>query len=202
MKTTTYSEVRNLAAYLAGRADDTTGTGLRLPPSEATLLLAFLAAELLTLWTAEAWPELCPDIETITLAADKTFSKREGDEDEMGDVLAIFRDGNPQTTTLCTPIEDWVEANGKVRVNTDQTTLYVEYMTPATDLLSIAAGSLEATTMPRRFRQPLAFKAAAWLLATEDPATAEKFRQLGEGDWRRQAGVLALPWWRKPVMKR
>ena len=194
--------MRNLAAYLAGRADDTTGTGLRLPPSEATLLLAFLSAELLALWNAEAWPELCPDIETITLDADKTFSKREGDADEMGDVLAIFIHGNPQTTTLCQPVEDWVEANGKVRVNTDQTTLYVEYMTPPTDLLSIAAGSLEATTLPRRFLQPLAFKAAGFLLATEDPATAERYRQLGEADWRRQAGMLAVPWWRKPVMRK
>lgn len=201
MRITTYSQVLALAAQLAGRADDTT-SGLRLPPSEAQLLLAFLAAELLDLWTIEAWPELCPDIAPVTLDADKTFSKREGEDNEMGDILSIHICGNPQLTTIAEAVPDFAEADGKVRVQTDQTTLYVEYQLPAPDLLTVPANELDAYELPLRFKNPLAFKAAGWLLTQEDPALSEKYRQLGNAKIALDAGKIPVPWWRGLRMKK
>lgn len=201
MKTVPYSEIKELAAELAGRADDTTN-GLRLPPSEAALLLSFLASDIVDVWNAEAWPELCEDFETVTLSADKTFSKREGDADEMGDILSIYVTANPQTSTICTAVDDWVEADGKVRVMTDQTTLYVEYMQPAPDLLSVEEDDLDDYELPRRFKNILAFRAAAFLLAQEDPALAERYRNLGNARLLAEAGRVPIPWWRKPRMKK
>lgn len=201
MITVPYSEIVALAAQLAGRADDTASGGLRLPPSEATAFLAFLADELVAVWTAAAWPELTPAIASVT-AANRQFSKREGTDDEMGDLLGIWITANPQLTTVCTALEDWAEADGIVRVQTDQTALFVEYLLPAPDLLDVAAANLDAYPLPRRFKPLLAFKAAGFLLATEDPALAEKYRQLGEYRLAREMEKVPVPWWRLAKMKK
>lgn len=55
---TTYGAIKNLAAYLAGRADDTASVP-RLTPSEATSLRAFFAGDLPAVWDREAWSETC-----------------------------------------------------------------------------------------------------------------------------------------------
>lgn len=201
MNTATYSAVRTLAAYYAGRADDTTGGDLRLPPSESALLLAFIADELIQVWQAEAWPELCNDFEAVSVT-DKAFSKREGDNDEMGDILSIYITGSPHTTTLCSPIEDWVEADGEVRVETTEATVYVEYQDPAPDLLAVDSGDLDDYELPLRFKPILALRAAAWLLAEEDPARAEKYRQLANARLAYEAGRVTVPWWRRAVVKK
>ena len=88
MKTVPYSQIQALAADLAGRPRD------KLPTSEATMLRAFFAEELPDLWNREAWPELCDHLEAVTLDANACFSTREGDADEMGDILAIIMGGN------------------------------------------------------------------------------------------------------------
>ena len=96
MKTVTYSQIEALAGDLAGRMRD------KLPTSEATMLRAFFAEELADLWNREAWPELCDHIEAVTLDANLCFDTREGDANEMGDILALIVGGNPMTTSQVT----------------------------------------------------------------------------------------------------
>ena len=74
MKTVTYQQVKELAAQLAGRADDTATGGLKLSVSEATMLRTFFAAELPDLWNREAWPELCDHLMEVTLDDDHCFA--------------------------------------------------------------------------------------------------------------------------------
>lgn len=198
MKTVTYQQIKNLATELAGRTRD------KLPTKEATMLRAFFAAELVDIWNREAWPELVPDFEAITVASG-TFSKREGAANEMGDILCIYEQGSPQTTNQVTAVEDWVEADDEVRLVTQQSTVYVEYQLPPTDLLDSDFDDptdLDAVTLSRRFRLPLAWKGASHLLAVEDPALSNKYLALAEAEIDKQRGQLKLPWWRKAIIKR
>lgn len=74
----TYGQIKQLAAYLAGRADDTTGLNLKLSVSEAAMLRAFFAEELRNVWLREAWPETCDHITATELDANKCFVKAAG----------------------------------------------------------------------------------------------------------------------------
>lgn len=201
MKTVTYSQVVQLAATLAGRFDDTTsGTALRLPPSEASALLLFLAAELPDLWTREAWPELCDHLESVSLDAEKCFDTREGDADEMGDVLAVLEaDASPLTTTIGTalPPEKWSRLDDRVNVRTLRGSVWVDWQTPAPELLAVPAVDLDDYELPARFKLPLAARAAALLIAEEDPQRAAALRAVAEEDVRKHAARLRRPWWRQ-----
>jgi hypothetical protein len=192
VKTTTYGDIKNLAAELAGRTRD------NLPTSEATMLLAFFAMELPDVWNKEAWPELCDNLEAVD-ATGGVFSKREGDPDEMGDILAIFTGGDPRSTTNVIRLknDEIAEGDGQVRIITDMSTVYVDWQTPVTDLLAIDDEDLAATELPLRFKLPLAFRGAAHLLSVEDPALANKYLSMAETELQRQASKLSPPWWRK-----
>jgi hypothetical protein len=195
MKTTTYEEIKLLAADLAGRPRD------KLPPSEATMLRAFFAAELPDLWQREAWPELCDHLESVTLDSNKCFSLREGDADEMGDILAIIHGGNPLTTNRVTvlPRSQYTRLEDRVNVLAETDTVYVDWQTPAPDLLAAAydvEATLDATPLPVRFRLPLAARGAALLLADEDPQRAAALRLLADNELTKQAQRVQVPWWR------
>lgn len=208
MKTVPYSQIQALAADLAGRPRD------KLPTSEATMLRAFFAEELPDLWNREAWPELCDHIEAVTLDANACFSTREGDSDEMGDILAIIEGGNPLTTNAATvlPREQYTRLDDRVNVRALSGSLYVDWQTPAPDLLdddaiiaTVVVGTPSATTialalplyeLPARFKLPLAARGAALLIAEEDPAQAGVLRGLAENNLMRQVTRLSKPWWR------
>lgn len=198
MKTVPYSEIQALAADLAGRPRD------KLPTSEATMLRAFFAEELPDLWTREAWPELCDHIEAVTLDDDACFSTREGAANEMGDILAIIMGGNPllMNTVTVLPRENWTRLDDRVNVRTLSGSLYVDWQTPAPDLLDNAAlaiandAALQAYEIPARFKLPLAARGAALLIAEEDPQQAGTLRGLAEQNMAKQVARLSKPWWR------
>lgn len=198
MKTVPYSQIQALSADLAGRPRD------KLPTSEATMLRAFFAEELPDLWTREAWPELCDHIEAVTLDDNACFSTREGDPTEMGDILAIIMGGNPllMNTVTVLPRENWSRLDDRVNVRTLSGSLYVDWQTPAPDLLDNTAlgiandAALQAYEIPARFKLPLAARGAALLLAEEDPAQAGVLRGLAENNLARQVARISKPWWR------
>lgn len=200
MKTVPYSQIEALAADLAGRPRG------KLPTSEATMLRAFFAEELPDLWNREAWPELCDHLEAVTLDANNCFSTREGDADEMGDILALIEGGNPLTTNAVSvlPREKYTRLNDRVNVRTANSSagLWVDWQTPAPDLLDNDAlgiandAALGAYALPARFKKPLAARGAALLLAEEDPAQAGVLRGIAEANLARQTARLTKPWWR------
>ena len=206
MKTVPYSEIETLAAQYAGRPPG------KLPTSEATMLRLFFAEELPDLWTREAWPELCDHLEAVTLDANACFSTREGEATEMGDILALIEGGNPLTTNAVQvlPRENWTRLEDRVNVRATSGSLYVDWQTPAPDLLDddaiIAAVDDPAATtialalplyeLPARFKLPLAARGAALLIAEENPAQAGVLRGLAEANLARQAARLKRPWWR------
>lgn len=197
MKTVTYEQIKLLAADLAGQPRG------KLPTSDATMLRAFFAAELPDLWNREAWPELCDHLETVTLDANNCFSLREGAADEMGDILAVIIGGNPLTSTLIRtiPKEQVTRLNGRAHITTDLTgSVYVDWQTPAPDLLAAALdveATLNAYTLPARFKLPLAARGAAMLLDDENPQKATLLRGTAELELSKQAARLEKPWWRK-----
>jgi hypothetical protein len=189
MKTVTYAEISSLAARLAGRPPD------KLPVSEAELLRDFIGDHLPRIWNREAWPELCNDFETVAVASGQ-FSKNDATK---GDVLSIYSQGNPQIQTNVIAVKDWVETDGAVRVTdpTGSASLYVEYQDPVATLPDYDEAGLDATTLPERFRFPLARLAAADLIEEEDPAKAERLRSRAERELGEQASRFNRPWWRK-----
>lgn len=201
MRTVTYNTIKLLAADLAGRPRD------KLPTSEATMLRAYFAAELPDLWNREAWPELCDHLELVTLDADNCFDTREGDADEMGDILAVLMGGNPLTSAQVTvlPRTAYSRLNDRVNVMASVTgSLYVDWQTPAPDLLDNTAlgiandAALETYELPERFKLPLAARGAALLIGDENPAQAGVLRGMADTHMARQAARLNNPWWRKP----
>lgn len=198
MKTVPYSQIQALAADLAGRPRD------KLPTSEATMLRAFFAEELPDLWTREAWPELCDHIEAVTLDDESCFSTREGDADEMGDILAIVLGGNPLLTNIATvlPRENWTRLEDRVNVRSLSGSLYVDWQTPAPDLLDNDDLDIEDDAalltyeIPARFKLALAARGAALLISEEDPAQAGVLRGLAEMNLARQVARITRPWWR------
>jgi len=174
-----------------------------LPTTESTMLRAFFAAELPDLWEREAWPELCDHLEAVTLDSANCFDLREGDADEIGDILTIVVGGDPRLTTLVTrlPREQYTRLEDRVNVKALQLqgALYVDWQTPCPDLLASALdveATLNAYTLPLRFRLPLAMRGAALLLGEEDPMRAAALRAAADIELAKQSQRLNKPWWR------
>lgn len=204
MKTVTYDQIKQLAADLAGFPRD------KLPTSDATMLRAFFAAELPDMWNREAWPELCDHLEQVTLDANNCFDLREGDADEMGDILAVIIGGNPLTSTLVStiPKDQVTRLNERVHltmqpgsaVPAGASSVYVDWQTPAPDLLDSDLDDeedLNAYELPARFKLPLAARGAAMLLDDENPQKAGMLRATAELEISKQASRLVKPWWRR-----
>lgn len=164
MKTTTYNDILYQAAEFAGRTRD------KLPPSEAVMLQGFLATEIRDLWQGSyQWPELIPDIKAV-VTTNGTFSKNEGDPaNEMGDILGVWTN-NPQTTTSYLGLR-FNEQDDQVRIEDGGGTVYVEYMLPRPDLMTVDTGNYR---IPDRFRNFLAYMAAGNLVRADG--------QMAQGD--------------------
>lgn len=196
MKTVTYAQIKNLATDFAGRTPD------NLPTSEATMLQTFFAAELADIWNKEVWPELCDNVVSAAVSA-SVFSKNEGAAGEMGDILGVW-DADPRSTSSGANRLEFTEGNGQVRIFSNEGSVWVDYQSPATDLLSTAysaASALSAVTLPARFRVPLAMRGASMLLANEDPALSAKWGGMAEIELIRQASRIVPAWWRQPISR-
>lgn len=197
--TVTYEQVFDLAVQLAGRTPE------NVPVSEATMLQAFCAGELRDLWKKEAWPELCDNLTEVALI-DGAFSKNAGEDDEMGDILAVF-DADPRVAQAWHRFAPHriTEGNGRVYVKTSRETVWVDYQLPVPDLLDASLvgptneAALLAVTLPERFRMALAYRGAAHLLATEDPALAGTYANAAEAELQRMASQVRKPYWRTEV---
>jgi len=195
MRTVTYQRIKELAGQLAGREP------AKLPTAEAAMLRTFCAAHLDELWRREAWPELCDHLEAVTLDAAQCFSLREGDGDEIGDVLWLG-DADPRTSPTATRLNVWTRLNNRVHVATTLATIWVDWQTPVPDLLAAdldASAALNAYPLPERFRLMLAYLGAAALQAEAEPGQAALFRAAAAAELARQAqpGQLSVPWWRR-----
>lgn len=155
MRTVTFNAIIETAAELTGRTAD------NLPLEEAAMLRGFLHTDLLDLWTAAPWPELIPDIEEIAVA-DRQFSKREGEANEMGMIVGVWKN-NPQLTTR-TRLLSFYEGDNKVRLDETITPVFVEYLLPFPALIGLSAAQFDAYEVPERFLPLLSYRAAAVLL--------------------------------------
>ena len=193
MLTTTYSEIKLLAADLADQVRD------KLPPGVATMLRAAFASNLPDLWNREAWPELCDHLEAVALDENQCFDLREGTANEMGDILAIIIGGDPRLTTAVKviPKDQISRLDGRVNVVSPESAVWVDWQTPCPDLLAVADADLDAYALPWRFKLALAAYGASQLLLGTDPQRAALVRQMGDTDLSRQAVRIQSPWWRK-----
>lgn len=200
MKTVTFQEILNLAANYAAR------TTAKLPVAEQTLLQAYLAGEFEPLLRGEAWPFTIPAVFNVT-AVDRQFSKNEGSADplapEMGDILAVML-RNPQTSRRGDPGHvAFSEGDDVVNVETDATSLWVEYQLPYPGvtfpaLAPMTLANFLAATCPREWKQILARRAAAELL-NADSDRAGMGVQYGLAEKALVSAINRLPptpWWR------
>lgn len=198
MKTITYNELLYRAAEAAGRTRD------NIPTPESTLLKSSFALDLPKIWNGFDWNELIPDPVSVTVA-DRAFSKNEGDNDEMGDILGVYT-VDPRTTSKWVSLE-FHEGDNTVRLPPQSTTLpdtvFVEYMLPCTDILAIAAGDLGATTFPLKFAGWLAERGAAQLLTADgDTGLAGAHFGLAESALASEAARITRPLWRRTIRYR
>lgn len=203
MKTTTGQDILNQAAELAQRTRD------KIPQSEQVMLQGFIATEFQSLLDSQSWPELIPAVFNVT-AANRQFSKNEGSADpnnpEMGDILWLG-ERNPETcgTSWSARPVAFSEGDGVVFVETNCTNLWVEYVLPYPGVLFpdlnpglMALATFLAQTLPRRFRNILAHKAAAHLLGSDGNAAAAGVQfGLAQAALAGEINRLPpLPWWR------
>jgi hypothetical protein len=200
----TYETIWDLAVSLAGQTQD------NVNEKDSVLLQVYLAGELPDLWNKEAWPELCDNLSNspVTLT-NGVFSKNLGEANEIGDILGIY-DQDPRVSGNCwhrLPPDRYVDAFGQVYVKTGLGQVWVDYQLPVPDLLDpgligqVNEATLMAIVLPARFRLPLAYRAAAHLIATEDPAMSSQYLKMAEMELARQTASpqLKRPWWRQDV---
>jgi hypothetical protein len=89
---------------------------------------------------------------------------------QIGDVLAVWS-ANPLTTTRYRAVE-WDEGDNAIRIYEGLAQVWVEYMLPRPDLMSVAAGSLPTYKLPARFSNYLALRAGGLLLNSDSQNAA------------------------------
>src|SRR5690606_13495485 len=91
-----------------------------------------------------------------------------------------------------------VRLENRVHVMSDLAgAVWVDWQTPAPDLLAVADEDLDAYELPARFKLPLAARGAALLAADDDPLKAAALRALAETELTKQTVRLTRPWWRR-----
>jgi hypothetical protein len=202
MKTTTFQAVLNGAAEYTGRTSD------KIPVKEQTMLQRYLAAEFRKLLRRRAWAD-CTAFYNAT-AANRQFSKNEGSVDpakpELGDILCVMtadpRAGRRRWRGHCV---DFTEESGVVLVETDKTSLWVEYMLPYPGVVfpnltpeTMTLAAFYAATLPLEFEDALAHMAAARLLGADgNPAGAGVEMGLANAALVDEINAQpAEPWWR------
>lgn len=192
MATIGYDTIRDYAAVLAERIPLSIDPTAGLPDSENLILAQTFANELPDLWNREAWPELCAVASTAL--TDGAFTKN---TTTMGEILGIY-DTDPRSRTTGWQLLDWQDDETTVRVMTMLSPVYVDYQSPPTSLDGKTEAQLTATTLPARFRRPLALLGAAALLDAEDPQQAARYRRQADTEINKQASRIQPAWWRCP----
>lgn len=194
MKTVIYNNVLFRAAEFAGRTRD------KILTSESTMLLGFIAAELNVMWRMACWPELSDNLSSYTPVNNNgivTVTKNEGLAGEIGEVLGVFTD-DPRVTTKARYVK-FNEGNGQIYLLENLAKVWIDWMLPVTDLLSISDPNVLANTLlPARFFLPLAAKAGGWLLQSDgEVAAGNALKAMGEQELNRQAAEVTTPRWRE-----
>ena len=172
MITTTFQDIMIAAAVNAKRSRGVNND--KLNKDEQALLQDALASEFEMLVSAQPWPELIPEFANVT-AANRQFSKNEGAANEMGDLLCVLT-ANPHTCRHWRSVR-FTQGSGVVYVETDHTSLWVEYMLPypgpaLPELGTMTLANFLAAVCPRKFRKILAHKGAARLLDADSASEA------------------------------
>jgi hypothetical protein len=218
MKTTTYLNILNQAAEMAGRTRD------KIPSAEGLMLMNFLGMELASMWNRCCWPELCDNLQSYTPVVGTnntaTVSKNEGaGATEIGDVLGCWS-ADPRGTAQAARQIDFEIGNGQIYLlgrwcgPTPGGNVWIDWQLPAPDLVGIyntagggTAGqaALYATVIPVRFNIPLSCKGASWLLKADGlTQQALVVDQGAEMELDRQSGApeMTMPRWRRNGRRR
>jgi hypothetical protein len=194
-----YDTIRDYAAVLAERIPLSIDPAAGLPDSEDELLALTFASELPDLWNREAWPELCDNLEQVSLTSFR-FSKRIGDPTEMGDILGVYT-ADPRSASVGWSHLEYVEEGDYVRVLTESAAVFVDWQEPPTALDDLTSAQRTAKTLPARFRRTLALLGAAALLDAEDAPKAASYRRQAEIEMQKQASRIQPAWWRRPIAR-
>lgn len=164
------------------------------------MLQGFLATDLQNVWNRAEWPELKggPVAVTVGTVNPRQFSKNEGNgisgnPQEMGDILGVY-DADPTQTTKYRDI-GFEEIDGAVRIDENLGQVFVEYALPYPDLMAITDPvALAATTIPQRFRNFLAARAAGLLLKADgQDASAGALLGLAENALGQELQRIVIP---------
>lgn len=195
-----YDKIRDYAAILAERVPLTMDATGGLPDSENLMLALTFANELPDLWNREAWPELCDNLEAMTLTNGVVTKREAPTANPQGDILGVYT-ADPQSRTTGWQALDFVEGNSRIQVQTILDSVYVDWQLPPTELDDLTAAELTAIELPVRFRLPLALLGAAALLDAEDAGKAAAYRARCERELIKQASRIQAAWWRRPMAR-
>lgn len=194
MRTVTFQAIIDTAGELAARTRE------NLPVEEYAMLRGFLTADLLDLWTAAPWPELIPDAEEIAVV-NRVFSKREGEANEIGMIVGVWRQ-NPLLTTKATMVRHH-DAVTKVLLDETSASVFVEYLQPVPRLAALNTAAFNDYELPERFLGVLPYRGAA-LLLDADQQMLSSDRMLGRAmrALQNQIENLSVPPWREGYQAR
>lgn len=165
-----------------------TGAYLTIEQNEdATINAAFLGTWQVEAFSATVLHVVIADQHAAFGNADVEIQRPQ----EMGDILAVWT-ANPLVTTKYRAIS-FEEGDGVVRVFESRATVYVEYVLPRPDLMSLSGSELNDYAIPGRFSNILALHASGTLLKADGlPAGATNIG-LAEAALRDELNRLVLP---------
>ena len=193
MITTTIQAIVNQAAEAAGRTRD------KVPPSELLMLLGWVAADLPVIWQGAVWPELLEVAPAAVAVTNHAFSKQEGTAAAMGDVLGYYeREPNTREEE---PWFDFNEGDNEVHIESHHSSVWPVYQLPCPDLNALEQAQALAYEAPRRFRNYLAYRAAANLLEADQTGGGTVCRALANEHFQYELTRAwdALPGWLKRI---
>lgn len=121
---------------------------------------------------------------------------------ELGDVLGVYT-ANPRVTTRYRGVS-FTEGDNTIWLDEGLALVFVEYMLPRIDLMSVLDANLAATNLPAIFSNYLALRAAGHLLRSDSQfASGDEMLALGEAALVREIQRLPpAPAWRQVGLRR
>lgn len=161
MRTIAYDYILYAAAEASGGY-----TRDKIPPSVATLLHGYLTEGIRDIWRrkhAATWPELVT-IEEVTLTSG-AFTNNLGAADAEVIIVAVY-DADPRDSAAAYK-QEFENAGATIYVETDETTVWVEWMALPPNFTTMVAATRSAYLVPERMASYLQFNAAAKLAAAD-----------------------------------